>query len=302
MFKCLLCQKEGSEIVTKYKPRDNKALDVVDCPFCGHRQLWPLLSDEELKEEYDSDKSVKEMLKKDQNDVVGFEAMRVKFSEWTQIHGEMYWPILQKAHRVLNIGSGYGFLEEYYNKKSDKQFEIVGNEIGKYRLDNFVGGEVCTINFATDEIPTDMLGTFDIILGLHILEHINNPVEYLKRIKPLLCKGGKLYIEVPNLNSFLCELSNEYDEFFYLYEHVSYFTEKTLSLVFENAGYKNIKTYTKEIYSVENHINWIRTGKPFTKYNQMFLPDERIEFINSEYKDIIGKMGKGYSLICEAEV
>lgn len=302
MFKCILCQKEGEGIVTKYKPRDKKMLNVIDCPFCGHRQLWPLLSDEELQEEYNSDKTVKEMLKTDQNDEVGFEAMRVKFSEWTRVHGEMYWPILQNAKRVLNIGSGYGFLEEYYNEKSDKRFEIIGNEIGKYRLDHFVGGEVCTINFAVEEIPDDMLGSFDVILGLHILEHLNNPVEYLMRIKPLLRKGGKLYIEVPNLNSFLCELSKEYDEFFYLYEHVSYFTEKTLSLVFEKAGYKNIKTYTKEIYSVENHINWIRTGKPFTKYNQMFLPDERIEFINSEYKDVIGKMGKGYALICEAEV
>lgn len=43
-------------------------------------------------------------------------------------------------------------------------------------------------------------------------------------------------------------------------------------------------------------------GKPFVKYNQMFLPDSRIEFINELYKEKIGEMGKGYSLICEAKV
>lgn len=160
-------------------------------------------------------------------------------------------------------------------------------------------GAVCTIDFAKEEIPEDMLGQFDLVMALHLLEHINDPVNYLENLKSLLSKKGKLLIEVPNLNSFLCEISPEYGEFFYLYEHVSYFTEETLSLVFERAGYKNIKTYTREIYSVENHINWIRTGKPFIQYNQMYLPDERVEFINEIYKDKISEMGRGYSLICE---
>lgn len=116
-------------------------------------------------------------------------------------------------------------------------------------------------------------------------------------------------VDCPNcghrqLFPLLCEeeLNEEYAEFFYLYEHVSYFTQETLKKVFKFAGYKNIKVYSKEIYSVENHINWIRTGKPFIKYNQMYLPDERIEFINKQYKEAIGKIGKGYSLIAEATI
>jgi len=34
----------------------------------------------------------------------------------------------------------------------------------------------------------------------------------------------------------------------------------------------------------------------------MYLPDSRIEFINEEYKKAVGDMGKGYSLIIEAEI
>ena len=161
------------------------------------------------------------------------------------------------------------------------------------------GGKVCTVNFAKEEVPADMQGKYDLVLGLHLLEHINDPVSYMSNLKPLLNENGKIIIEVPNLNSFLCELSLEYSEFFYLYEHVSYFTEKTLAMVFECAGYKNIRTYTKELYSIENHINWIRTGKPFIQYNQMYLPDERLEFINEIYKQKVAEMGKGYALICE---
>lgn len=151
----------------------------------------------------------------------------------------------------------------------------------------------------TDEIPKEMLGKYDLVISMHLLEHLNDPVQYLEKVRPLLTGDGELLFEVPNLNAFLGEISPEYNDFIYLYEHVSYFTEDTLKLLFDRAGYKVKKVYTQEIYSIENHINWVRNGKPFIKYNQMFLPDERLEFINKEYKKRIGEMGKGYSLIIE---
>lgn len=291
----------GGVINTQYKPRDRKELNIVDCPVCGHRQLYPLLAEEELIEEYNEDKTVRSQTVKIAPGS-DFESMRKKFKEWTKTHADMYWGMLQKCDYVLNIGSGYGFLEEELNRRAGKRFQIEGDDIGQFRIDNFVGGICHKINFMTDEIPEDMRGKYDLVMGLHILEHINAPVEYLRRLKPLIKDGGRLLIEVPNLDSFLCELSPEYAEFFYLYEHVSYFTAETLERAMTDAGYKIKRVFTKELYSIENHINWIRTGKPFIQYNQMYMPDSRIEFINEEYKDAVGKMGKGYALIGEAVV
>lgn len=297
-FKCIVCGHLGGAINTNHVPRDRNDLKIVDCPECGHRQLFPLLSEEELEEEYNEDKTVRS----NSFQIApgsDFEAMRLKFSEWTKIHADMYWDKLQDCEYVLNIGSGYGFLEEELNMRSGKKFMIEGEEIGKYRLNHFVGGVVHDINFMTEPIPQEMIGKYDLVMGLHLLEHLNSPVEYLKRLKPLLKDNGHVLIEVPNLDCFLCDLSDEYREFFYLYEHVSYFTMKTLKMAFEKAGYVVCNAYTKELYSIENHINWIRTGKPFTKYNQMYLPDDRIEFINEQYKEMVGKKGKGYALIVE---
>lgn len=161
------------------------------------------------------------------------------------------------------------------------------------------GGIVHKIDFMTDEIPAHMMGKYDLVISMHLLEHLNAPAEYLKNIKPLLAEGGRMVFEVPNLNCFLAEISPAYSDFTYLYEHVSYFTADTLRLAFEYAGYVVEKVYTRELYSIENHINWIRTGRPFVKYNQMFLPDERLEFINEEYKRRVGETGRGYALIIE---
>ena len=58
-FKCIVCgQKSAGGVQTSYRPRDRKDLSIVDCPFCGHRQLYPLLSEEELIDEYNEDKTV----------------------------------------------------------------------------------------------------------------------------------------------------------------------------------------------------------------------------------------------------
>ena len=140
-FKCIVCGNVGEFVDTKHKPRDRKDLFIVDCPHCGHRQLFPLLSDEELEAEYAEDKTVRATSGVKIAPGSDFESMRKKFSEWTRIHADMYWPILQKCKKVLNLGSGYGFLEEELNNRTGKQFGIEGNEIGKFRLDNYVGGE-----------------------------------------------------------------------------------------------------------------------------------------------------------------
>lgn len=297
-FKCILCGATGEPIKTGKKPRDREELDIVDCPCCRHRQLFPLLSEEELKEEYDLDKSVR-FGKVKVSGGSDFKDMRIKFSEWTKMHANMYFKKCQKHKNVLNLGSGYGFFEENMNNRPDKRFNIEGVEIGDFRLRNYVGGTVHKINFMTDPIPDNMIGKYDFVISMHLLEHLNTPVEYLEKIKPLLTEDGELLFEVPNLKTFLAELSPEYDNFTYLYEHVSYFTADMLRLLFEKSGYNVKRVYTKEIYSIENHINWVRTGKPFTKFNQMFLPDERLEFINEEYKKWVGEAGKGYSLIIE---
>ncbi|MDR0411001.1 MAG: class I SAM-dependent methyltransferase [Treponema sp.] len=260
--------------------------------------MFPLLTSKEEKEEYDDDKSVRF------GGISGgseFADMRIKFGEWTEQHVELYFDKLQKFGKVLEIGAGYGFFMEACNQRGDKKFDIEGFEIGKFRLDHFVGGIVYNVNVLSDEIPEDLRGKYDCVICMHVLEHISIPVKFLQNIKLLLKDGGTAIFEVPNMNCLLAELSPEYSDFMWLYEHCSYYTADTLRLAFEKSGYTVTDVYSREIYSIENHCRWIREGIPFTKYNQMFMPDKRIEWINEIYKREVGKQGKGFSLIIEAK-
>ncbi|MGY3662878.1 MAG: class I SAM-dependent methyltransferase [Roseburia sp. 1XD42-69] len=300
IFNCIICKGEDYTKTGKH-PRERQSLDIVKCKQCGHIQLFPLLSEEELEKEYAEDRCVRNGVA-NEDGKTDFEKMRIKFSEWTRQHVDMYWDKLQKHTTVLELASGYGFFAELCNKRKDKRFIIEGVEIGEYRLKNYGGGVVYNIDFMKESVPPNMIAKYDFIICMHLLEHLTDPVKYLVNIKPLLAENGEVLFEVPNLYCFLAEISPEYEEFTYAYAHVSYYYEDTLRLVFEKAGYNIKKIYTKEIYSIENHIRWVREGKPFVKYNQMFMPDERLEFINEYYKKKIAESGKGYSLIIEANL
>ena len=80
-----------------------------------------------------------------------------------------------------------------------------------------------------DEVgaPTE----FDYVAMRHVLEHIVDPVGYLRRLRQKLGGTGTLFIEVPDF-SFLDDRTDTL-----LFEHVNYFSAATLVRTLENAGY-----------------------------------------------------------------
>ena len=58
-----------------------------------------------------------------------------------------------------------------------------------------------------------MIGKYDVIVMFQVLEHIPEPVLFLKNVGRLLKKTGKLIIEVPNLDDHLLNLNEEYFNF-----------------------------------------------------------------------------------------
>jgi hypothetical protein len=139
-FTCILCKSSKGAEITEKKPRDRDA-DIVVCKECGHIQMYPLLTPEEEKAEYDEDKSLR-FGKVQIAEGSDFETMRKKFSEWTKQHADMYYEKLQQHRRILELASGYGFFMENLNNRPDKKFQIEGVEISEFRLKNFTGGGV----------------------------------------------------------------------------------------------------------------------------------------------------------------
>lgn len=85
---------------------------------------------------------------------------------------------------------------------------------------------------------------FDNITALAVLEHVENPEIFLKKIKIMLKKGGKVILTTPHksgkviletLSKIGLISSDEIDD------HKNYFDKKSLSKLFRKSGFKIVK-------------------------------------------------------------
>lgn len=131
--------------------------------------------------------------------------------------------LLQKI--VGNLNSATGVDINLPQKSSRKKIKLVSADINK-------------------KIPLKT-NSYDVATAMAILEHVENPEFFLKEIKRVLKKNGKVIITTPSLNAkpFLEFLSFKLgiiskDE---IADHKQYFTKYTLYKVLKKVGYHKIE-------------------------------------------------------------
>lgn len=130
---------------------------------------------------------------------------------------------LDHIQNVLEIGSNRGdFL--YLLKEKHPGLDVTGVEPSRLP---FYG--VDTINAPFD--PSLFDTPFELIIIRHVLEHIADPVTFLKQVCQCLQADGRIFIEVPN---FYVDLLEKKETF--IPEHIFYFTADSLPLLLESAG------------------------------------------------------------------
>ncbi len=81
--------------------------------------------------------------------------------------------------------------------------------------------------------------SFDAVVFRNLLEHIYNPNIFLKEVSDSLKKGGKIFIDVPNLKEVI-KLGG-FGLFFH--QHVTYFTINSIRILLERNGFKITNYY-----------------------------------------------------------
>lgn len=120
---------------------------------------------------------------------------------------------------------------------------------------------------------------FQIIVYCHVFEHINKPIEELKRIKEILSDDGLLYIEVPGINY------NDYwydGNFFNSLEmdHTHQFNKRSLQNLMEQNGFELI--YGNEI--IKSIWKKNITYKKFTIKNEYSNILKKIQLYDNKYR------------------
>lgn len=131
-----------------------------------------------------------------------------------------------ELRRLLEIGSGAGYLLRAARERFGA--EAVGVELSRQFRD-FCHQDGLEVYAYLNEVDVAQRGRFDAIAMSHVLEHVAEPVSFLKHLRTeYLADQGRLLLEVPNL----------YAHRSFEATHTVCFTEKTLEKALTKAGYR----------------------------------------------------------------
>lgn len=148
-----------------------------------------------------------------------------------------------KAKSILDIGSGRGFML-YFLKKYFGFTKAIGIQLSKNAVEfsrKTLGLKILDRDFLDLELG---LGEFDVISMWQVLEHVANPELYIKKINQCLKGGGKLVVEVPNLDSWTARFTGQYWLGLDLKYHLYFFTPRVLRCMLEKYGFRVSTVHT----------------------------------------------------------
>src|SRR5689334_19215196 len=108
---------------------------------------------------------------------------------------------LKKGDRILDLACGSGAL---CLRLSDSGFDMTGCDglSEGFRLHGRVPFVRADLNGAFADAFSER---FDAISALEILEHIENPRNFIRQCRKLLKPGGKLFLTTPNIDSLMAK-------------------------------------------------------------------------------------------------
>lgn len=182
---------------------------------------------------------------------------------------------------VLEIGCSSGFFLDALQSDYTVYGAEWNHEDAAYVRD--VGELPCEEGEIEDIYPNK---TFTAICAYAVLEHQADPMAWLAKVQKRLVRGGYLILEVPNSEDALLTLFPDtgYHAFWYRDCHPSNFNVSNLAHAMVNNGFET-NVYTHQRYSLENHLNWRRTGKPMGSAEEAmgYLAPIPAEHNQSEY-------------------
>ncbi|MBI3606368.1 MAG: class I SAM-dependent methyltransferase [Nitrospirae bacterium] len=145
--------------------------------------------------------------------------------------------------KLLEIGSAVGFFLEAARRRG---WQPQGVELSRG------GADYCREHFGIDVFCGKLVdapfeaNSFDCVVAIHTLEHIDEPVVFLKRAIQVLRPGGLMFIEIPYLreDDVLNGLASR--DGLELPNHLTHFTAASLTMVLTGLGIEILRSEASE--------------------------------------------------------
>lgn len=233
-MQCVLCN--SSSTAFKYK---KDSYQYYLCEYCNSLFIGNPLTENSLNKYYETSFEYS----------YGIETKKTIASE-AKLSLQKILDINKKGKRLLDIGVGNG---EFIEEAMKIGLLCKGVEPSKdlyARLNNDTQNIVLNIN-ARDFLKNDT-SRYDFISLIHVVEHLIHPQELIKDLWTRLNKGGVLFIETPNIRSWLYIIENQNYTFLTPPDHTCLFSPKSFGFISNNLT--ELRELKIETYSYESHI------------------------------------------------
>ena len=157
----------------------------------------------------------------------------------------MYQIHIDKNMKVLDIGCGAGAIGIYL--KETFSCTVAGIEPNPDAAKNASKSGLKVANCKLNDYDTNE--RFDIIILIHVIEHLDYPLEDLNKVYNMLKPKGKVVIACPNVGSVERIIFGKYWDGWDIPRHIYHFNQKSVKHILETAGFAKISVYY-ENYSV----------------------------------------------------
>jgi 2-polyprenyl-3-methyl-5-hydroxy-6-metoxy-1,4-benzoquinol methylase len=149
---------------------------------------------------------------------------------------------LPKGARILDYGAGEGALSQ---RLHDMGYEIYSVDIDQENFKAQTKFEKLNFNAPDDVVSFGKRhkNEFDLVLGIEVIEHVENPWQYLRDLKDLVKPHGYILISTPNVTSWYSRVMffftgrlHQFEDHDHLYGHINPITEDELILICEKTG------------------------------------------------------------------
>jgi len=140
---------------------------------------------------------------------------------------------LTSGRRIFDVGAATGYVLDIAKRRGWTTF---GSELSEYAGQEAGSrGHAITIGKL---ITAPMLPTVDAVMMWDVLEHVDDPRAYVKKMHDMLVERGVLMISTPDRSSWWAKLMGMKWQLIIPPEHLYYYSPRNLTKLLQDSGFK----------------------------------------------------------------
>lgn len=210
---------------------------IVRCNHCSFMYAYPLAHGADIDSipSWDPDLVYRQVKEQESHRVEKQTLQRRDYDVTRRFLAERH----PQRGKLVEVGSSLGYLLDYFRRDG---WDVSGVEPNRgfalYAQREFGLSVIPTTLGESDIAP----GSVDVLLMMHVIEHVPNPSAVFREVHQVLKRGGTFVLETPRYDSLMFKLLGKRERSLSCDGHIYFFTSTTLAEMARRCGFEVLTT------------------------------------------------------------